>query len=145
MTASNHFAESKRIRIAFASTNGKNVDRQFGAAERFYIWDVGTDSAATVETVAPCSECDKRDDRMAARAHLLDGCAIVYSTQISVPAAAKLAKRHVYPMRVEPSTPIGDAIHALQTVLQGNPPPWLRKAAGVGINGDPIGDSSFSE
>jgi len=119
------------MRIAFASTDGRTVDQHFGTAERYYVWDVGPDHAVPIEKVTPGSKCEARDDRVNVRAITLDGCVIVYATQIGGPAAAKLVGRRIHPLRTRPCLPIIDAVSRLQQVLRRNPPPWLRRAAGL--------------
>jgi nitrogen fixation protein NifX len=122
------------MRIAFASSDGKVVDQHFGAAERFYLWDIGPERAEAVGRVVLGADDEEREDKIVARATALNGCTMVYTTQIGGPAAAKLVGRHIHPTKTAPNTPIADAIAQLQSVLRGKPPPWLRKAAGMTSN-----------
>lgn len=119
------------MRIAFASSDGRVVDQHFGAAERFYLWEIGPERAEAVGRVLLASDGDEREDKILARAAALDGCTMVYTTQIGGPAAAKLVGRHIHPAKAKANTVIADAIVELQNVLRGKPPPWLRKAAGL--------------
>jgi nitrogen fixation protein NifX len=119
------------MRIAFASSDGKNIDQHFGTTLRFYLWDIGPESAEAVGNLVPGTDGEEREDKIIARATALDGCTIVYTTQIGGPAAAKLVSRHIHPSKAAPNKPIADAICELQQVLRGRPPPWLRKAAGL--------------
>jgi nitrogen fixation protein NifX len=119
------------MRIAFASSDGQAIDQHFGTAERFFLWEVGPDRAEAVGRVSLNPDGEEREDKIIARANALDGCTIVYSTQIGGPAAAKLVGRHIHPTKAVANKPIADAVCELQTVLRGKPPPWLRKAAGL--------------
>ena len=119
------------MRIAFASSDGILVDTHFGHAESFFLWEVGRDTAEAVGKVVLEADSEEREDRIIARAEALKGCTLVYTTQIGGPAAAKLVARHIQPVKSPPSTPVADAIAKLQGVLQGNTPPWLRKAMGA--------------
>jgi nitrogen fixation protein NifX len=121
----------KVMRIAFASSDGRAVNQHFGMAQRFYIWDVGPEHAREIGKVAPAKANMDHDDKLVSRTDAVDGCTIVYSVQIGGPAAAKLVGRHIQPLKARDNTPISDAISELQRVLQGNPPAWLRKAAGL--------------
>ncbi|MGC4066693.1 MAG: nitrogen fixation protein NifX [Polyangiaceae bacterium] len=119
------------MRVAFASTDGKTVNAHFGHAECFYLWDIGPNTAAAVGRVKLTSDAEDGEDRIVAKARALDGCTLVYITQIGGPAAAKLVGHHIQPVKALSDTPIDEAILKLQTVLQNRPPPWLRKALGA--------------
>ena len=67
------------------------------------------------------------EDRIAARASAIAGCAVVYTQQIGGPAAARLVSRRIHPMKTGAETPVAEAVQKLQEVLRGNPPPWLRR------------------
>ena len=119
------------MRIAFASSDGRAIDQHFGAAERFYLWEIGPERAEAVGRVVLVASGEEREDKIIARADALDGCTMVYTTQIGGPAAAKLVGRRIHPSKASENKPIADAIAELQNVLRGRPPPWLRKAAGL--------------
>ncbi|HZZ84830.1 MAG TPA: nitrogen fixation protein NifX [Anaeromyxobacteraceae bacterium] len=119
------------MRVAFTSTDGEQVDRHFGEAEHFYVWEVGPESAAFVERVSAITRAEDEEDRIAARASAVAGCAIVYTVQIGGPAAAKLVGRKIHPMKTQDPVPVAELVGKLQQVLRGSPPPWLRKAMGM--------------
>ena len=54
------------------------------------------------------------EDRTAARASAVAGCAIVYSVQIGGPAAAKLVARRIHPLKMGVEVPIADLVSKLQ-------------------------------
>lgn len=116
------------MRVAFASSDGRKVDCHFGQAEHFHLWEVEPERATAVGKVGLGTVGEEREDRILARAEALDGCTLVYTTQIGGPAAAKLVSRHIQAVKAAPDTPIAEAIAKLQGVLKGKPPPWLRKA-----------------
>jgi nitrogen fixation protein NifX len=115
------------MRIAFSSSEGTRVDRHFGEADGFYIWEVGPEAAACLGRLA-VPERDGQENRILARANLLAGCTVVCTVQIGGPAAAKLASRHIHPLKTTQDTPVSEVIRNLQNVLRGTTPPWLRKA-----------------
>jgi nitrogen fixation protein NifX len=122
------------MRIAFTSSDGATIDRHFGQASEYCIWEVGPDHAEFLTRVSPLvaegAPLDE-EDRTAARANAVAGCAIVYTVQIGGPAAAKLVSRKIHPMKTGAEVPIAEVIGKLQQVLKGTPPPWLRKAMGA--------------
>lgn len=116
------------MRVAFTSSDGETVDQHFGMATEYRIWEVGPDHAEPVVTVSPLIAEGDEEDRTAARASAVAGCAIVCTQQIGGPAAAKLVARRIHPMKTGGDVPIAEMIAKLQQVLKGTPPPWLRKA-----------------
>ena len=120
------------MRIAFTSSDGLNVDQHFGMARDFRIWEVEPDAARPVGSVTALAAGEDEEDRIAARASAIAGCAIVYTVAIGGPAAAKLVARKIHPMKTGTEVPIADVISRLQEVLRGTPPPWLRKAMSGG-------------
>ena len=115
------------MRVAFTSSSGESIDLHFGHADHFFVWEIGPESAAPVGRVEALAVGDE-EDRTAARAGAIAGCAIVYTQQIGGPAAAKLVARRIHPMKTGADVPVAEAIARLQGVLRGTPPPWLRKA-----------------
>ena len=56
------------------------------------------------------------------------------------PAAARVVNARIHPIKVTSDEPIGDVLTRCQTMLRGNPPPWLRKvlqAGGENFSGAP--------
>ena len=120
------------MRIAFTSSDGHVIDEHFGTSSGFSVWEVGPETAACVGRASCTTTAGDEEDRIAARANAIAGCAIVYTAGIGGPAAAKLVARRIHPMRADEGTPIAGVVSRLQEVLRGNPPPWLRKAMGGG-------------
>ena len=116
------------MRIAFTSSDGVTVDRHFGMTRDFRVWEIGPDAAAEVGSVSALPVGEDEEDRIAARASAIAGCAIVYTVAIGGPAAAKLVARRIHPMKTGAEVPIAEVVARLQEVLRGTPPPWLRKA-----------------
>jgi nitrogen fixation protein NifX len=116
------------MRIAFTSSDGLTVDRHFGMTRDFRIWEIGPEAASEVGTVTALPSGEDEEDRIAARASAIAGCAIVYTVAIGGPAAARLVARKIHPMKTQTEVPISDVVSKLQEVLRGTPPPWLRKA-----------------
>ncbi len=118
------------MKVAFTSTDGERIDQHFGKAGCFFVWEIGPDEAQLVGKVSAITSAEDEEDRIAARASAIADCAIVYTTQIGGPAAAKLVSRRIHPMKTATEVPIAEVVARLQEVLRGNPPPWLRKAMG---------------
>jgi len=119
------------MKIAFASSDGSAVDRHFGSAEAFYLWEIEPQEAACVGRVESSVNDDDQEDKINSRVRSLEGCTLVYSMQIGGPAAAKLVARHIHPLKTASEVPIAELVTKLQQILQGRPPPWLSKAMGL--------------
>jgi nitrogen fixation protein NifX len=120
------------MKVAFTSSDGRTIDQHFGEASGYFIWEIGPASAEPLGTVSPLVTEGDEEDRTAARARAVAGCAIVYTVQIGGPAAAKLVARRIHPMKTGAPVPIAEVVSKLQGVLKGTPPPWLRKAMAAG-------------
>ena len=71
---------------------------------------------------------EDEEDRIAARASAIAGCAIVYTAQIGGPAAAKLVSRRIHPMKTSGDVADRGGGREAAGGAAGRPPPWLRKA-----------------
>jgi nitrogen fixation protein NifX len=116
------------LTTAFATADGVHVDTHFGRCARFDIYDVTAESVQLreIRSVA-ANETDNEDHRLQARLDALTGCALVCVASIGPAAAARVVRARVHPLKSDPSTTIASVLDRLQTVLQGTPPPWLRK------------------
>lgn len=117
------------LRVAIASNHGENLDGHFGSALRFLVYQVNRENVRLVD-VRSTAGADASDDRNAARAALIRDCQILYLQSIGGPAAAKVVRAGVYPVKVKTPGPAREALAQLQTILDA-PPPWLARVMGV--------------
>ncbi len=126
------------MKIAFATTDGRNVDEHFGRAGRFAIYNLTGKGYDFVEmrrfsdgvdtSIVETKGLGKvHDDRVADKVERLSDCKIVYLTEIGGPSAARLIKLGMMPIKVKEVVSIEESIKKLLETLQGAPPPWLRK------------------
>lgn len=118
------------IRVALASNNGERLDGHFGSCLRFLIYQVGRQSS-TLVAVRSTLEADCAEDKNAFRADLIKDCQVLYVVSIGGPAAAKVIKAGVYPIKRGEGSQAAEVIGQLQQVMTSNPPPWLAKLMGV--------------
>jgi nitrogen fixation protein NifX len=116
------------MKVAFASSDNHHIDQHFGWAEKFAIWEVQMDQARFSGMVQIEASGDGVEDKIQNRVDALMDCSIVYVNQIGGPAAAKLVAQKIHPLKSKGEETISQVVEKLQQVLQGNPPPWLRKA-----------------
>lgn len=117
------------IRVAVAANRGENLDGHFGSCDRFLVYQVGREEIRLID-VRSTVEADAAEDRNAARSALIGDCQIVYVQSIGGPAAAKVVRAGVHPVK----KPGGGAIREVLVELQqrlASPPPWLAQIMGV--------------
>jgi nitrogen fixation protein NifX len=118
------------IRIACASNKAELADGHFGSCARFLIYQVSRDEA---RLMAIRSTKDAQgDDKNAWRASLLQDCQILFVASIGGPAAAKVVRAGVHPIKRPEGGPARAAIAEIQERLsEDQAAPWLAKAMGV--------------
>lgn len=123
------------IRIAVASDDGMHIDGQFGACGQFYIYQVSAQEQRLIAIrSAAGGKSMKSEQKQQYRAEIIQDCQVFYGQSIGGPAAAKVIKQGVHPVKLNNAPRIVDIIGQLQHVLQISPPPWLAKRMGMAKN-----------
>lgn len=117
------------LRVAVASNTAANLDGHFGSAPRFLVYQVGKTAIKLVD-VRPTLIADEAEDKNVARSEMINDCQLVYVQSIGGPAAAKVVRAGLHPVKVPSPGPALDTLVRLQAVLDA-PPPWLAKILGV--------------
>jgi nitrogen fixation protein NifX len=130
------------IRVAIASNTTERMDGHFGSCLRFLIYQVSQEALRLVD-VRSAFGAEASDDRNAFRADLIKDCQVLYVVSIGGPAAAKVIKAGVYPMKRAEDCAARDVLAELQTILGGSPPPWLAKIIGVSARNRVRFDSEY--
>lgn len=109
------------LKIAFATTDMENINSHFGSAKQFAVYDVSKDSITACEII----RIDEKDtDKTVQLLKLID---IVYFTDIGATAAAKIINSGIFPIKYKDIVLIDDELNKLKTMLNGNPPPFIKK------------------
>ena len=117
------------IRVAVAANRGENLDGHFGSCDRFLVYQVGQQAIKLID-VRSTVEADAAEDRNAARSALIGDCQIVYVQSIGGPAAAKVVRAGVHPVKKPAGGVAREVLVELQQRLS-SPPPWLAQIMGV--------------
>ena len=117
------------IRVALAANRGENLDGHFGSCDRFLIYQVGKEAIKLID-VRSTAEADGAEDKNAARSALIGDCQIVYIQSIGGPAAAKVVRAGVHPVKKPGGGTAREVLVELQARLS-SPPPWLAQIMGV--------------
>jgi predicted Fe-Mo cluster-binding NifX family protein len=97
-----------------ASSDGKFINRHFGHAEQFLIFEIAKDDCKYVETRSTTPLCDDQehsDDRLAGIVKLISDCRAVLVAKIGPGALDRLQSQGIQAYAVPDF--IDDAIHAL--------------------------------
>lgn len=127
------------MKIAFATTDGINVDEHFGRAGMFAIYELTADGYKLIELRRFADGRDAaieeskgmaeiHDDMVQSKVAKLADCKIVFLTEIGGPSAARLVKKGLMPIKVKEIASIEESLQKLIETLKTSPPPWLKKA-----------------
>ena len=120
------------VRIACASNDAVNVDGHFGSCSQFMIYQVSAGEARLIDIRSTdIPDGLEVDDKNLFRAELIQDCQVLYIASVGGPAAAKIVKLGIHPMKLPGVETIIDIIGQLQAVIAGTPPPWLAKVMGI--------------
>lgn len=117
------------IRIALSSNDGEEVNGHFGSCQRFLVYQVDPRQARLI-AIRSTLGADESEDRNQFRTDLIKDCQVLYVVSIGGPAAAKVIKAGLYPIKLNGEEPAREVIAKFQSVLAGSPPPWLAKIMG---------------
>jgi nitrogen fixation protein NifX len=117
------------LRVAVASNTDGILDGHFGSCERFLVYQVSADAHRLIETRST-AEADEAADRNLARVALIADCQVLFVQSIGGPAAAKVVRAGVHPVKIAKGGPADETLARLQESLK-SPPPWLARVMGV--------------
>lgn len=118
------------IRIAVASNKAEQLDGHFGSCQRFLVYDISPAEQRLVD-VRSTVDADLAEDKNAYRAELIKDCQIVLFISIGGPAAAKIIRAGIYPIKQKAEQKAQESLARLQEVMASSPPPWMAKILGV--------------
>ena len=117
------------IRVACASNRDEELDGHFGSCSRFLVYQIDEKEIRLIE-IRNSSDISDEGDKNANRAALINDCNVLYVASIGGPAAAKVVKAGIHPIKQPAGGNAREKLAELQSVLAGTPPPWLAKAMG---------------
>jgi nitrogen fixation protein NifX len=122
------------MKVAFATQDLKRVDAHFGWAKHISIYELDENGHQFLNTVTFDGDLqeDGNEDKLGPKIDAIKDCAILYVAAIGGSGAARVVANNIHPMKVSQPEAIEDLLDKLQAVLNGNPPPFLRKAMGKG-------------
>lgn len=132
------------VRVAIATHDMKGLNAHFGSAPKFAVYDVTKDGWTFVEAVEfgkisneSGSHRPEGDDKIAIKVDGLKGCHLLFCLAIGGPSAAKVVAARIHPIKVPNQSSIDEVLERTRVMLNGAPPPWLRKVlAEAGVGGE---------
>lgn len=118
------------VRVAIASDGGDTLSGHFGSCMRFLVYQVSPDEIRLVD-IRDTMDAEFSDDRNLWRAQLIGDCQVCYVVSIGGPAAAKVIRADIYPIKMPDGGPALEILKPFQKAMVESPPPWLLKILGV--------------
>ncbi|MEB3359917.1 MAG: nitrogen fixation protein NifX [Synechococcales bacterium] len=119
------------MKIAFATTDQVHINAHFGWAKAINIYEVNQDGYEFDKTLKFTGDLkeDGNEDKLVPKIKALEGCTIVYVAAIGGSAAARIIQKGVTPIKANSEDDvITEVLDRFVQLLNGSPPPWLRKA-----------------
>jgi nitrogen fixation protein NifX len=142
------------VKVAFATSDMKQVDQHFGAAEAFAVYALNSGQIALAEAVqfSPAARNGYEEDgwrrgpagdrktvlrpggsghdenKLAARIDALEGCVAIYCLAVGASAIDQLRVKGIQAVKVAPGTDIKSLLEALQGDLRAGARTWLGRA-----------------
>lgn len=117
------------IRVAIASNSSESLDGHFGTCVRFLVYRVTPDAARLVDVRRAATGRTETLDKNDLRAEQIKDCHLLYVVSIGGPAAAKVVRRDIHPIKRPEGGEARAVLAELQAALK-SPPPWLAKSMG---------------
>jgi nitrogen fixation protein NifX len=116
------------IRVAIASNLGTLLNGHFGSCIRFLVYQLSRNDCRLVD-IRSTIDADNAEDKNMFRAQLIKDCHVLFIQSIGGPAAAKVIRADIYPIKVPEVTEAAEKLSEFQKVFDA-PPPWMAKALG---------------
>jgi len=119
------------VRVAIASDAGMTLSGHFGSCLRFLVYQVSPGESRLVD-IRSTAEADLAEDKNAFRARIIGDCHVVYVISVGGPAAAKIIRANIYPIKRPEGGTAEEVVAQFQDAMRNSPPPWMLKILGVG-------------
>lgn len=116
------------IRVAIGSNSGALINGHFGSCIRFLVYQLSSNDYRLVD-IRSTIEADSADDKNLYRANLIKDCHVMFVQSIGGPAAAKVIRNDIYPIKVPDVIEAVAQLTEFQKVFAA-PPPWVAKVLG---------------
>lgn len=115
-----------KLRIAITSNQGELLDGHFGSCLRVLIYEVNAIDSQLVDIRDLDSQVkgEKRTDTLI---RTIQDCHMVFTLSIGGPAAAKVTRANIHPVKKAGAMESISVLNDLSDVIAGTTPPWIEK------------------
>lgn len=119
-----------KLRVAVTSNQGELLNGHYGSCLRVLIYDVNAQSHQLVDvrSVDGTLKGEARTDYILS---LMRECHILFTLSIGGPAAAKVTRANIHPVKKKAPVAAEEVLSELSQVIGTNPPPWMQKLLGA--------------
>jgi nitrogen fixation protein NifX len=125
------------MKVAFATKDLETVNAHFGGALEFAVYNVSADGFSMSGVVKTDTSDLQGDAKTDYKVKALEGMNIMYCESIGGTAAAKVIRAGINPMKVNEPRRIEDVLKELVEMINGNPPPWVKRIMNIETTEDP--------
>lgn len=117
------------IRVAVASNAGSLLNGHFGSCIRYLVYQLSATDLRLVD-IRSAVEADNAEDKNQFRVNLVRDCQVLFVQTMGGPAAAKVIRADIYPIKVPDVIEAPEKLIEFQSVFAA-PPPWFAKILGL--------------
>jgi nitrogen fixation protein NifX len=125
------------MKVAFATKDMETVNAHFGGAKEFVVYNVSKDGFELNGVIKSDTTGLSGDDKTDFKVKSLEGINIMYVESIGGTAAAKVIRAGINPMKMPEPRRIEDVLKELVAMINGNPPPWVKRIINMETTEDP--------
>ncbi|HHD78528.1 MAG TPA: nitrogen fixation protein NifX [Epsilonproteobacteria bacterium] len=125
------------MKVAFATKDMETINAHFGGAKEFVVYNVSTDGFEINGVIKTDTSNIQGDEKTEVKVKALEGVNIMYCESIGGTAAAKVIRAGMNPMKVQEPRKIEDVLQELVTMINDNPPPWIKRIMNIETVEDP--------
>ena len=119
-----------KLRVALTSNQGEMINGHYGSCLRVLIYEVNSEAHQLVD-VRSIDAGLKGEERALYLLSKIRDCQILFTLSIGGPAAARVTRANVHPIKRTVPTSAEDTLNELSNVIRQSPPPWLQKFMGT--------------
>lgn len=125
------------MKVAFATKDMETINAHFGGAKEFVVYNVSADGFEVDGVIKTDTSNIQGDEKTEFKVKALEGVNIMYCESIGGTAAAKVIRAGMNPMKVQEPRKIKDVLAELITMINDNPPPWIKRIMNIETTEDP--------
>ncbi len=125
------------MKVAFATKDMETINAHFGGAKEFVVYNLGKEGFELSDVVKTDTSKLNGDDKTDFKVKALKGVNIMYCESIGGTAAAKVIRAGINPMKVQEPRKIEAVLNELVAMVNGNPPPWVKRIMNIETTEDP--------